>query len=656
MEGNAEATLVNEINRIKNKIDSMAMEKAEASIFRSKARWIREGEKNSKYFLSLEKKRYLTKNMTQLIVKGELINDQSKLLEAQRNFYESLYTTDKSVHCQFDRDDKDLQISDENKNLCDSDMSISELYDATMTLKSNKTPGLDGLSVEFYRTFWRQLGDKLHRMVNNSFDRSILPESLRRGLITLLPKTGKDLRYIKNYRPLTLLNTDYKILAKALDNRLSTALPTIIRQDQTGFVKGRCIAYNVRKSLDIMQHCSVNNIPAVILSCDMEKCFDKIEHRAIYRALELFNFGPKFIKWVSLFFTSFQVCTQNFGLTSDFFPKTRGVNQGCPISPSLFLCTSEILANSLRNHTDIHGIKIGEIEYLISQFADDTDLYLPYDEKIINSVLTVLHDIRLVTGLTISYDKTVLYRIGSIANINAQCYTKYALSWTNEPIRTLGVDLHPFGDMEKNLEGIINKIKTISEMWYHRHLTLYGKIVLINTLMSSLFIYKLQNLSEISECTYREYKDVVERFLWNGMKPKINIETLYCKNSCGVLNLTNIKLRHCALLCKWMVECINNDAVANLANNALQSKVSIQVLYHANIAWPDCMKLCKSKKGFWFEVLRIWCNISFRPANATLDSNDILNEMISLNSNIKAANSLWLPNKNWPTYVKENTK
>ena len=302
-------------------------------------------------------------------------------------------------------------------------------------------PWGDGLSNEFYRKFFKSLSVPLLQMARYSFEQGILPISMRRGIISLLPKKGKDTRRVRNMRPLTLINSDYKIIAKALDNRLRTYLPEIIEESQQGFIRSRRISVNLRKSLDIIEFSRWEQVPAMILSVDMEKCFDKISHCAALGALRYFNFGENFIRWVSLFYNDFQVCTQNFGYFSEFFSKQRSVNQGCIISPGIFLLTGEILANKLKLHPEIRGIKIRDVEYLLSQFADDMDLYLPFDKTVLNSVLTVFNEIEMNTGLTVSYDKTSIYRIGSIANTDAKLYSQRKINWTNNPINTLGVDL-----------------------------------------------------------------------------------------------------------------------------------------------------------------------------------------------------------------------
>ena len=122
----------------------------------------------------------------------------------------------------------------------------------------------------------------------------------------------------------------------------------------------------MRKSLDLIDIARADNIPMVILSIDMEKCFDRIEHKTILGSLKYFNFGPKIIRWVSLFYNQFLTCTQNFGNHSPFWEKGQGLNQGCPLIPGLYLLTAEILANKLRNNKEIKGITVGNVNYLIS--------------------------------------------------------------------------------------------------------------------------------------------------------------------------------------------------------------------------------------------------------------------------------------------------
>ena len=146
------------------------------------------------------------------------------------------------------------------------------------------------------------------------------------------------------------------------------------------------------------------------MSLDFEKCFDKIEHKALQGALKYFNFPESFICWCSLFFSDFYVCTQNFGYLSPLFCKTRGLNQGCCYSPFGFLLCGEIMRRKIVQNQDIIGIHMGNnIQCLISQFADDTTLFLKFDQLVLESVIQTLTYIEEHTGPTISYDKTLIY-------------------------------------------------------------------------------------------------------------------------------------------------------------------------------------------------------------------------------------------------------
>ena len=239
-------TVMDKLKGINTELEAMAKEEAASSIFRSNCQYTRDGEKCSAYFLSLEKCRYLERNMKCVITSnGNISYDQKEIMNEQTRFYKELYTSDHTINFNLVPDESEKLLEKGDKDFCDRPFTKEEFYDAMMTLKPNKVPGLDGLTVEFYREFWKELSSHLIAMFEHSFMQGTLSESVKQGLISLLPKKKKDIRYVKNLRPLTLLNNDYKILAKALDNRLREVLPKLIGTDQTGFIKGRKICHNV---------------------------------------------------------------------------------------------------------------------------------------------------------------------------------------------------------------------------------------------------------------------------------------------------------------------------------------------------------------------------------------------------------------------------
>ena len=265
---------LNSLQQINHEIRRIDKTKTEASIFRSRAKWFREGELSTKFFFSLEKRRYLEKNMNCVIDdNGNIINDRDQILDEQTKFYTRLYSKNPNAKFTLSREDWEPKLSPVEQMSCEQPLSTDEIFDAIMTLRSGKCPGLNGLTIEFYRKFFKILREPLLKMYEQAFANSILPLSTRRGVMSLLPKRGKDSRYLKHRRALVLLNYDYKILAKAMDNRLRVVLDNIIDVTQTDFVKGRNITDNIRKTLDIIEYCKLTKQTSSNSKCGHGKMF-----------------------------------------------------------------------------------------------------------------------------------------------------------------------------------------------------------------------------------------------------------------------------------------------------------------------------------------------------------------------------------------------
>ena len=154
-------------------------------------------------------------------------------------------------------------------------------------------------------------------MLQEAFNNKELHQTARNGVINMIPKATKNPKFLAHLRPITLLNSDSKIIEKIIANRLQPAMDQIINQDQRGFMKGRRISANIRMIFELMQHTEREQIDAFILQLDFQKCFDKIDFSAIYGALEYFNFPENIITWTKILYTKFQACTQNNGYFSN---------------------------------------------------------------------------------------------------------------------------------------------------------------------------------------------------------------------------------------------------------------------------------------------------------------------------------------------------
>ena len=268
------------------------------------------------------------------------------------------------------------KISYNSVTFCEESISIEELKKAVNNLKANKSPGTDGLTAEFYQFFFENIKDYLYDSINYSFQNKILSTEQRRGILKLIPKKDKDLTNMRSFRPISLLNTDYKIITHILASRLQKVLPEIISTDQNGYLQGRFIGHNIRSIIDTMQHIILTKQQAYLLFLDFEKAFDKLDHKFLINALHNFGFEKNYIQWIKILYTDIQSCILNNGYTSPYFHITAGIRQGCPISALLFIIAVECLSIYIKNNNSIKGIIIGGVERKITQLADDTTLFL----------------------------------------------------------------------------------------------------------------------------------------------------------------------------------------------------------------------------------------------------------------------------------------
>ncbi|CAM2105264.1 unnamed protein product [Caretta caretta] len=207
-------------------------------------------------------------------------------------------------------------------------------------MPTNKSPGMDGLTVEFYRVFWDVLGPDLVTVWAESLHSGILPLSCRRAVLALLPKKG-DLRDLRNWRPVSLLGTDYKIVAKAISLRLGSVLADVIHPDQTYTVPDRSIFDNLFLVWDLLELGHRDGLSFALLSLDEEKAFNRVDRGYLLNTLRAFGFGPQFVGFLQVLYTSAECLVKlNWTLTEPV-SFGQGVRQGCPLSGQLYTLAIE---------------------------------------------------------------------------------------------------------------------------------------------------------------------------------------------------------------------------------------------------------------------------------------------------------------------------
>ena len=241
MEGNIDVSECSRLLEEKQiELENFRSVKMKAAMVRARVKHYELGDKPTKYFFELEKRNGIAKTLTHLKVDDRTITDQKDILMEQREYYKRLYSkkeTDISDLCTFVEDRHINRLSDVQKMSCEGEITLDEVKKMLSQMSNNKSPGSDGYTAEFYKFFLNDIGKYLVASLNHAFKSGKLSVTQRLGVITCIPKANKAREMLSNWCPISLLNTDYKLLPGVLANRVKPVLCDIINEDQKGFLK-----------------------------------------------------------------------------------------------------------------------------------------------------------------------------------------------------------------------------------------------------------------------------------------------------------------------------------------------------------------------------------------------------------------------------------
>ena len=376
----------------------------------------------------------------------------------------------------------------------------------------------------------------------------------------------KDPTEIENYRPITLLNTDYKLLTKSMTLLLIKPIQMLIHPDQAGFIPKWQIFDHIRLAKMVLMYTDTMEVDGVLVALDQEKAYNKIRHDYLWETLGKFGLPESFTKTVrSLYKNAYTQVAIN-GVMSTPFKVTRGVRQGNPLSCLLFDLTIEPLACKIRNCKDIEGLNAPGLEnnIKINLFVDNTTLYLNKDDRM-DKVEEILEVWCAVSGAKFNLEKTEIIPLGTQAHRdtihatrklnqadNVTLNTQIRIVKDGEAVRSLGAwignnvnDLTPW-------ETILDKIRKKLDLWQRMHPTVFGKRIIAQAMVGghTQFITKVQGmLTHIEEALTKALRDLI----WdNDTHPRIALEHLHLPLRKGGLNLLDIRARNKAIEIMWL--------------------------------------------------------------------------------------------------------
>ena len=340
-------------------------------------------------------------------------------------------------------------------------------------------------------------------MITEAMSAGELPESLRQGDIILLYKKG-DPEEIRNYRPITLLNVDYKIFSRIITNRLKQAVRETTHAAQLGFVPGRIIQEGTHLLKLLQAALDESNEEGIIVAADWEKAFDRASWKYIHDAAEALGFGKYMRGALSTMYNDEAPPERRIkvnGMRSATFTIHSGVPQGCPSSPLVFLLVTEALTRAVMEDERIEGVQAGGAEHRITQFADDTQFILKGYSSM-PRLWELLKEYQDATGMRANVNKFEGLRMGRLKGVTPPPNPEYRtaeIAWSKpgKYVRILGIPFWEGKDYDPREFWIerYDKMKAVLARWPNLGaLSLVGRRNIANSMVMGRFRYYIQSM------------------------------------------------------------------------------------------------------------------------------------------------------------------
>ncbi|PPQ71789.1 hypothetical protein CVT25_005500 [Psilocybe cyanescens] len=462
-------------------------------------------------------------------------------------------------------------LSAEGRTDLASYLTREEIQKAILALPNGKAAGIDGIPHEL----WKALMEKhtnntragqpafdivsvLTHVYNDIEKHGVDPcTGFAEGWMCPIYKKG-DKKEISNYRPITVLNSDYKIMTRALTTKLSKHVPALIHKDQAGFMKGRRIEDQTDLVRLMLDRCEMTEENGIIVCLDQEKAYDKIRHDFIWKSLEKFNFPSHFINTLKHIYGAGKTTVVINGVLSYFYKITRGVRQGDPLSCLIFNLAIESLASMLRA-SPLNGFQIpGELERLLTTlFADDTTVFLAEGDD-----LTLLHNLLQQwcrsSGAKFNVSKTVIIPVGT-EEYRSQVVETRKIRPDREPIphpitvaedgcavRVLGAFVGNRIDQTGVWGPTIEKLNARLKQWDRGHPTQNGRRLIVGMEVGGLTQY-LTRVQGMPKQIEKEITRTLTKFMWDGGSSMVNATTLSRQVKEGGKDLLDLEARNDAI-------------------------------------------------------------------------------------------------------------
>eukprot|EP00253_Pinus_taeda_P005455 PITA_05455 len=398
-------------------------------------------------------------------------------------------------------------------------VTLAEVEEVVMNMKKGKAPGPDGFTAEFYQAGWQFLGQDIMEVVEESRVQNRMWSGMNATFLTLIPKSNNS-EEAQGFRPIALCNVIYKIIATLIAKRLKPLLPSIISPEQTGFVEGRQILDGLVVAQEMIHSLNQQKRKGMMIKLDLSKAYDRLNWKYLCAVLEAYGFSKRWIEWIfSMISTPFFSILVNGNPTKPF-NAYRGIRQGDPLSPFLFIVVADGLGRIIKRETRrnrLRGLKLWGNNLTIThqQFVDDIMLFGEVSLMEVRIIKEFLETFSEASGMEINKEKSCTFIFNTPEAIKAHLTRTLGFKQGNLPTKYLGnqLDIHP--TCMRNWQEVIDKIKKRLSNWAFRSLNIASRLVLLKAVLQAIPVYSL-SIRAASKGVCAKMREIFGKFIWGG--------------------------------------------------------------------------------------------------------------------------------------------